>query len=133
MDALPAGHAAALWAGLHMFLLLALSILVVRQRRRHGVSLGDDGVMELTQAIRAFGNAAEYVPAGLAGLAILALAGGSPIAVHLSGGVLFLGRALHAVGLSRSSGASAMRALGVVLTWVAFVFMGAALLVCAIP
>ena len=35
MDAVSSGHAAALWAGLHLFLLLTLSTLVVRQRRKH--------------------------------------------------------------------------------------------------
>ena len=66
MDAVTSGHAAALWVGLHLILLLVLSLLVVRQRRRHKVALGDGGVPELAQAIRAFGNATEYVPAARA-------------------------------------------------------------------
>ena len=62
MDPATSPHAAALWVGLHIFLLLTLSALVVRQRRRHHVELGDGGVPELERAIRAFGNAAEYAP-----------------------------------------------------------------------
>ena len=55
----PAAHAAALWVGLHLILMLVLSVRVVRQRRLHGVQLGDAEIPELAQAIRAFGNATE--------------------------------------------------------------------------
>jgi uncharacterized membrane protein YecN with MAPEG domain len=65
MDATPSAHAAALWVGLHLILLLVLSLLVVRQRRKHQVVLGDADIPELAQAVRAFGNATEYVPGGL--------------------------------------------------------------------
>ncbi len=78
MNLVTAGHATALWTGLHLFLLLVLSLLVVRQRQRHKVAFGDDGIPELAQAIRAFGNATEYVPAGLIALVVLALVGRRP-------------------------------------------------------
>ena len=71
MDAVSSAHAAALWVGLHVLLLLILSVMVVRLRQKHRVSLGDDGIPELARAIRAFGNATEYVPAGLIALAVL--------------------------------------------------------------
>ena len=62
MDATPSAHAAALWVGLHLILLLVLSVLVVRQRRAHGVVLGDDNIPELTQAERAFAqNEADFL------------------------------------------------------------------------
>ncbi|HWT50636.1 MAG TPA: MAPEG family protein, partial [Caulobacter sp.] len=80
MDTIVSGHAAALWAGLHLFLLLTLSLLVVRLRQKHKVALGDEGIPELARAIRAFGNASEYVPTGIAALAVLAVAGASPLA-----------------------------------------------------
>jgi len=110
-----------------------LSLLVVRGRQQHKIQFGDGGVPELAQAIRAFGNAAEYVPAGLAGLAMLALAGAHPLAVHASGLLLFLGRVAHAIGLSRSAEPSALRSAGMVLTWVAYILAGVALLICAFP
>lgn len=133
MDVTASAHAAALWAGLHIFLLLILSVLVTRQRRKHRVSLGDGGVPALSQAIRAFGNASEHVPAALAGLAILALAGAPPLLIHPVGLVLFAGRALHAVGLSRSGDATQPRAVGTLATWIAYVAIGAALIFYAIP
>jgi uncharacterized membrane protein YecN with MAPEG domain len=126
------GHAAALWVGLHLLLLLTLSALVVRQRRTHRVALGDGGVASLTHAVRAFGNATEYVPAGLVALAVMAVLDVHPVVVHLSGGALFLGRVLHAIGLSRSGEPTMLRAAGVTLTWLAYVFAGVALLVYAI-
>ncbi|HEY3695957.1 MAPEG family protein [Phenylobacterium sp.] len=125
-------HAAALWVGLHLLLLLTLSVLVVRQRQAHRVALGDGGVPSLTHAVRAFGNATEYVPAGLAALTLMAVLDVQPLVVHISGLALFLGRVVHAVGLSRSGAATLPRAAGMVLTWVAYVFIGVALLVYAI-
>ncbi|WP_421934566.1 MAPEG family protein [Phenylobacterium sp.] len=134
MDAVTStsGNAAALWVGLHMFLVLVLSLLVVRQRQKHKVALGDEGIPELAQAIRAFGNATEYIPAAMAGLAVLALVNAPTLAIHLAGFVMFVGRGLHAVGLSNSGGTSFPRAIGVLMTWLAYVFIGVALLFYAI-
>jgi len=126
-----AAHAAALWAGAHLLLLLVLSLLAVRQRQKHGVMTGDGGVPELAQALRAFGNAAEYVPPGLVGLAVMAIAGAPPIAVHTCGLILFAGRVAHAVGLSRSTGASTLRSAGMVMTWFAYILEAVALLIFA--
>jgi uncharacterized membrane protein YecN with MAPEG domain len=129
----PASHAAALWAGLLILLLLVLSILVVRQRQRHGVMIGDGGVEAVLLAGRAFGNATEYVPAGLAALAILALSGAHPLVVHGMGLLLLLGRLAHAWGLSTSAGLSFGRSAGMILTWVAFLIGGVLLLFYALP
>lgn len=132
MELVLAGNAAALWASLHLLLLLVLSVLVVRQRRKHRVALGDEGIPELAQAIRAFGNATEYVPTGIAALAVMAVVDAPPLAVHVTGSLLFSGRVLHAVGLSNSGGATLLRSVGVVFTWISYVFAAAALLFYAI-
>ena len=133
MDPLASAHAAALWVGLHLVLLLVLSVLVTRQRRKHRVEIGDGGVPSLNQAIRAFGNATEYVPAALVGLGVLALVGAPPLLIHPIGLVLFAGRVLHAVGLSRSTAATWPRAAGVLATWISYVAIAAALIFYAIP
>ncbi len=133
MDIAASAHAAALWAGLCIILLLVLALLVTRQRRKHHVEIGDGGVPDLNQAIRAFGNATEYVPAAIAGLGLLALVGAPPLLIHPIGLMLFVGRVLHAFGLSRSSGLTFGRAAGVLATWVAYVAIAAALLFYAIP
>ena len=133
MDPAASAHAAALWAGLCLILMLVLSVLVTRQRRRHRVEAGDGGVPALNQAIRAFGNATEYVPAALVGLGLLALVGAPPLLIHPIGVTLFAGRLLHAFGLSRSTGTSWPRAAGALATWISYVATAAALLFYAIP
>ena len=133
METIGSGHALALWTGLHLILLLVLSLLVVRQRQKHKIAFGDEGVPELAQAVRAFGNATEYVPAALIGLAALSVAGAPPLAIHLAGLTLFIGRVIHAFGLSFSGGTSFPRAIGIVVTWAAYVFLAAALLFYALP
>ncbi|WP_165190702.1 MAPEG family protein [Caulobacter soli] len=132
MDTIASGHAAALWVGLHVLLLLTLSLLVVRLRQKHKVALGDEGIPELARAIRAFGNASEYVPGGLALILALAVVAAPPLAIHVVGLVLFAGRLIHAVGLSNSGGASISRSLGMIGTWVAYIFGAVALLFYAI-
>ncbi len=129
MDTIASGHAAALWAGLHLFLLLILSLLVVRLRQKHKVALGDEGIPELARAIRAFGNATEYVPTGVAALAVLAVAGASPLAIHVVGFILFAGRAIHAFGRHFRQRRANRR---MVATWLAYIFAGVALLLSAI-
>lgn len=133
MDANPAAHAAALWVGLHLILLLTLSVLVVRQRRRHRVGIGHGEVPSLQRAVRAFGNATEYIPSGLIALGALALAGAPPLLVHGVGFLLLAGRAVHAVGLSRSSGPSPERVAGMMATWLAYIVAAVMLLFYAIP
>lgn len=132
MDVANPGHASALWVGLHILLMLVLSLLVVRLRNKHKVFLGDEGIPELAQAIRAFGNATEYVPPGLAGLIVLDLSGATPLVIHIAGFILLAGRVTHAVGLSNSVGTSIPRALGMTMTWCAYVFLIAALLIASI-
>jgi len=128
----PAAHAAALWVGLHLILLLVLSGLVVRQRQKHRVLIGDQGVPELLRARRAFGNASEYVPAGIGALVTLAVVGAPAAVVHGVGAVLFMGRLAHGWGISVNAGSSRGRSTGTVLTWLAFLFAGALLLFYAI-
>lgn len=132
MDVTSAARAAALWAGLHLILLLVLAVLVSRQRRRHGVPIGDGGVPQLQRAIRAFGNATEYVPTAIAGLAILGMLSAPGILVHGLGLTLFVGRLLHGVGLSVSSGATLPRAIGTLATWIAYLTAATVLLFYAI-
>ena len=132
MDTAASGHAAALWVGLHVFLMLVLSTLVVRLRQKHKVAMGDEGIAELARAIRAFGNASEYIPVGLAAIIVLAVLGAPPLAIHVVGLILFAGRVIHAIGLSSTGGASIARSIGMICTWVAYLFGAVALLFYAI-
>ena len=116
-ELLPSAQAAALWAGLCLLLLMVLSVLTVRQRQTNKVVLGDAGVEPLQRASRAFGNAAEYIPAGLAVLALMVLVGAPEPTLHLAGATLFVGRLAHAVGLSRTSDPSLGRLGGMIVTY----------------
>ena len=126
------GHAAALWVGLNLILLLILSGLVVRLRQKHKIALGDGGIPELARAVRTFGNAAEYVPTGMVALAVLAIVSAPAVAIHIVGVLLFAGRLIHGVGLFNTGGASIPRAIGMVLTWLGYLFAAVVLRLFAI-
>ncbi|OYQ34471.1 hypothetical protein CHU95_10595 [Niveispirillum lacus] len=108
----------ALYAGLLGVLLLVLSYRVSMYRRRHGVSLGDGGHKDLQAAIRVQGNFVEYVPTALVLLVLVELSGWPPGVVHGLGAALFLGRVLHAQGLTANPGGKSFgRLTGILLTW----------------
>ena len=107
----------ALWAGLNGLLALGLAIHVTRTRARLRIGIGDGGNAEMMQAIRLHANNAEYLALALVLLAVDEILGASPIAMHMLGALLLLGRLLHAFGLGRSTGSSTARAVGVTLTW----------------
>ncbi|KAA9130948.1 hypothetical protein F3N42_11380 [Marinihelvus fidelis] len=106
-----------LFAALLGLLLLALSYRVVRVRRRTRVGIGHGDQPALESAMRVQGNFVEYVPIAL--LLLLLAEAGSPGAwwLYLLGGLLLLGRLLHAWGLAGSSGISVGRFWGTGLTW----------------
>ena len=115
-------YAFGFYAALNALIMLVLSMRVVRARFRTNTAYGDGGKPEMAAPLRAHANNAEYVPVAL----ILMWALASPLGrsiwlVHGMGITLTLGRLLHAVGLSRSLGASPLRFAGMVLTWIAFV------------
>lgn len=119
----------AVYAGVNIVLLVFLAIRVVGARRRHKVILGDGGNPAVLQAIRAHGNAAEYIPAALVGLFLLAVLEPIPLlAVQAIGGAFTLGRVLHAFGLATSSGASFGRLTGMLFTWLPLLAAGGYLL-----
>lgn len=117
------------YAGLLGLVLLGLSFNVVRLRRKHQVGIGTGDVPELARGIRAHANFCEYVPLALILLFGLAAAGAAPIwALHALAGALVIGRILHAIGLSRTAGASAARVWGTLLTWSVMLFTAGAAL-----
>ena len=115
----PSIQAATLWGGLLILLLLVLSSVVVSRRRRFMIEFGDGQNPEMTPAVRAFGNASEYIPAGICGLILLAFVGAPPLLIHGVGGALFAGRIIHALGLLFQKGPSLGRSIGMILTWLA--------------
>ena len=104
-------------AGLHGLLLLMLLWPIVAVRRGRRIGLGDGGDPALLQRIRVHANFVEYVPFALLMLALLEISGLRRDWVAVLGGLLFLARVLHAIGLSRSPGVSFGRFWGTLVTW----------------
>lgn len=109
------------YAGLNGLIAIALALGVVRQRQRTRTDFGSGGNPALERAIRAHGNFVEYVPLILILLLLLELCGTPAWRLHTMGAALTLGRVLHGWGLSRSSGRSFGRGVGIVLTWIVLV------------
>ena len=112
---------AGFWSGLLLFVLIALSVNVVVSRNRHRVLLGDGGVEPMNVAVRAFGNAAEYIPIGIGAMILMALLGAPVWVMHVVGALLFLGRSVHPFGLSTVGRPKPARLVGMVLTYAALV------------
>ena len=110
--------------------MVVLSFLVIQQRRKNKVLLGDGGHDSLIVAGRTFANAAEYIPAGIAALVLLTVLHSSIYVIHLIGAILFVGRLVHAFGLSTTK-LTLARMAGRVLTLAAYVIAAITLLLYA--
>ena len=118
----PALPAAAVYIAVLTMALVPLTFCVIRLRMVTGTGIGDGGHDRLAKAIRVHANYAENIPFGLALLLVLALLGSPLWAVHVLGLGLIIGRVSHALGLSRSSGPSPGRGLGIMLTQFSLLF-----------
>lgn len=96
--------------------LLLLSVLVIRQRRRSGIALGDGASRPLLRAMRAQGNFVEYVPLTLLLMLLAELQSAAAPALHLAGLLLLAGRLAHAAGVSREPEDFRLRVAGMALT-----------------
>lgn len=105
------------YAGLLSLLFLYLSARVIRKRQIARISVGDGGAHEMAKRIRVQANFAEYVPLALLLMVLAELQGNPAWFLHLSGGMLILGRALHAFGLGRSPQIPLARTLGTMFTF----------------
>lgn len=126
-DMTPA-QATALWSGLMILLLVILGVRVGLARQGNRVVLGDGGNTTVLVASRVFGNAAEYIPAGIGAMAVLTLLGMPAWIIHSLGGLLFLGRLIHATSLSADKSTPG-RVVGICLTWLTLLAAGAMLVV----
>ncbi len=105
------------WAALLALLYLVLSVLVIRQRYRSRTAIGLGTAEGLLRASRAHGNFAEYAPLALVLMLLLEQGGSAPWLLHGLGAALLLGRASHALGISRSPEQLRFRQLGMLLTF----------------
>jgi uncharacterized membrane protein YecN with MAPEG domain len=110
-----------LYGGLNALLITLLGMNVSWLRGARGVGIEAPLPQELIRPVRAHGNAIEWVPLGLVLLLVLELSGaGSRFTLHLCGGTLLLGRALHAAGVL---GKKKLSMLGATLTYLVLLAM----------
>ena len=116
----------AIYASFLALFLIVLSVPIIRLRRGLRVGLGDGGHTSLQQAVRAHGNAAEFIPVFVILLAIYELNHAPTMALHAFGVAFLLARLAHAWGLYSSTGKSIGRATGVVGTFTVLIVLALA-------
>ena len=116
-------YAFAFYTALNALILVILGVLVTRARVSTQTDIGDAGKPEMAGPLRAHANNAEWTPMALLMMWTLSISvfGASIWVIHAMGATLTIGRILHAIGLSRSTGPSALRFVGMILTWIAYV------------
>ena len=87
------------YLGVLALIYAALSLQVVRLRRRNKAGFGDGGSEELRNAIRAHSHFAEYVPLIVLMAALLEMSGLAPAKVHQLMGMLLVARLIHPFGM----------------------------------
>lgn len=107
----------AIYAALNGLLLLALSYNVGRHRARtESLTPGALGDNVLVRAIRAHGNASEYMPLAILMILILALLSAPAWLLHGLGTGFTFGRIAQAIGMSREKHPNAIRFTGNLFT-----------------
>src|SRR5205085_5351578 len=102
----------ALYAGLLALMLLALAGRVSLLRGKLHIGMGHVNDLILARAIRAHGNAVEWVLPMLALLLIAEIDGANRTLLHVCGITFVASRIAHAIGLSRTSKSSPGRFWG---------------------
>jgi len=106
-----------LYIALLTLLLIVLSARIIRLRWRDRIGLGTGDSADLKAAVRVHGNFIEYVPLALLMLVVMELIGATSAWIHGLGGLLFVARVCHAIGITKSVGVSWPRTVGVLGTF----------------
>lgn len=104
-----------LYAGILGLMAIGLGADAGLYRGKAGISFGDGGDQELTMRMRRHANFVENAPLALILIALLEMQSVSNIAVHVMGGAVVAGRALHWIGFSGGV-TSPLRGIGAGLT-----------------
>ena len=105
-----------IYAALVGLLLTVLYVRVSQRRLATRIGTGTGGDADLEQRVRAHGNLVESAPIALILLYLLEQTGPSPIYMHALGAAYLLARVAHAQGMSSTTGKSAGRFYGSVVT-----------------
>ncbi len=119
-----------------LYFVLALNVSMTRGRTKTGIGTGDDPDGPMSKAVRAHGNAAEYVPLFVALFVYLLLSGSGGWFIVTTVVVITVARILHALGMLMTSTFRAkphpLRAVGAVGTYFGGFALGVALLLRAV-
>jgi len=116
-------HFVAIYTAINALLLLVLSWIVGQHRARTGsLAPGAMGDEKLVRAIRAHGNASEYMPLAMVMLVVLALIQAPSILLHALGAVFTVGRFFQALGMTREKHPNAVRFTGNLFTGLVYLF-----------
>ena len=122
--------AAALWSALLALLIIGLAANISYLRITRKVSLGDHGDRYINRALRAHGNAVEFIPLALVLLFSYAVLGGSAAMIHIFGGALFISRIAHAWGMLAKA-TTLRRQIGAFVTYVIVIVLAVLNLIAA--
>jgi len=103
----------AMYGGLTVLLFAGLSAYVSVLRGKYKTKLGDNAEPEVLRAVRAQGNAAEYIAVLLLMLFFAEMLGGNRTVLHVVGGLILLARVLHAYGILATSQAVRIAGAGI--------------------
>jgi uncharacterized protein len=121
-------HITGIYAAIAALMVIVLSFRVIFRRQLMKTGIGDGGDHELSKRIRVHANAIEYLPLGLILLMLVEWNQTLPMLVHGFGIALILGRLMHAFGLSKTSGPSPGRVVGMIVTLMTLLGMAGLLL-----
>lgn len=119
-------------AALLAFLFISLSLRVIKLRRSRRVAIGSGGDAAVERAMRVHANFAEYVPFALVLLILCAMRGLPDVLMAVLCAILFLGRAVHAYGVSQDKEDFRLRVAGMMATFGVIGTSALALLVLAV-
>ena len=118
-----------------LYFALALNVSLTRRRTKTGIGSGNDPAGPMSKAVRAHGNAAEYVPIFVA-LFLYFLLSGAGGWIAWMAIIVTVCRVLHALGMLMSKDFNSpphpLRAIGALGTYIGGLAFGVALLIGAL-
>jgi len=108
-------------------LFILLSVRVIGARRQEKQSLGHGESPSLLRRMRVHANFAEYAPLGIVLLGLSESLTTSALLLHGIGGLLLVGRIVHAFGVSQAKENFGFRIAGMLMTFTA---IGVAAAIC---
>ena len=108
-----------IYAAILALIYFVLSLKVIKFRRGYRIAYGYANKKDMQKAIRAHANFSEYVPITLLLIWFVEVLTHSVLAVHVLGGLLVIGRVVHAFGLGQVKENFRLRVFGMLLTFIA--------------